>query len=262
MQDYEWLDEAKKLAVGQRTRIYHGAERRRNLVIRNEPTRYVAYCHACHAFAQVQKEFAQPITYERPPRLYSKGYNVPLSEAPKEVVLFLHEKGVSASLLSKYNVQYNTKNRRIMFEFPTVVTGRFVGNHDVKWYHYNDGKQHSPWLHLQPENVHDTRAPILLFEDLLSCIKVHHYTGYHCIWCNGTSVPTPALVKILDLAPDKVFCMFDGDAAGALGFRHVRASVCPYGVDVVDCTKKYIGKDPKDLTAKEIRELKEWINTF
>ena len=55
----EWLREAKRLPIGRAARVYHGAEHRPNLVVKNLPDRYTCYCHRCHEGGVVLKEFVK-----------------------------------------------------------------------------------------------------------------------------------------------------------------------------------------------------------
>ena len=43
----DWLDQAKRLAVGMKIRVRHQRERRANMVISNDKDRWWAYCNAC-----------------------------------------------------------------------------------------------------------------------------------------------------------------------------------------------------------------------
>ena len=51
----EWLAEAQSLMVGASKRVYHGAETRPNLVLRNEPEGWSAYCFSCKQHGYVPK---------------------------------------------------------------------------------------------------------------------------------------------------------------------------------------------------------------
>lgn len=54
--EHDWLQHAKRLAVGMRLRIRHGKERRLNMTVANERDRWWCYCQACKDGGVVHKE--------------------------------------------------------------------------------------------------------------------------------------------------------------------------------------------------------------
>ena len=74
MHQSEWLDEAKKVPVGQHRRVYHGAERRTSLVVWNNEDSWSAYCHACGTGGKVWKKSLQRVEVEAP--VYRKYLNL------------------------------------------------------------------------------------------------------------------------------------------------------------------------------------------
>ena len=54
--EQDWLDKAKRLAIGMRVRVRHRHESRPNMVIANEKDKFWAYCQKCKEGAVVQKE--------------------------------------------------------------------------------------------------------------------------------------------------------------------------------------------------------------
>ena len=250
----EWLADAQSLPVNRSKRVYHGAERRPNLVVQNLPDRWIAYCHHCHEGAVKMKEYAT-VQVEEPtlvPNLDTSTL-VPIeSVLDKKLAMFLHTKGVSAWLLGKYGFMYNTADKRLVYKSKQGAIGRdTTGTSPSKWYVYRN-PPFSGWLYLQPENAYDTR--VLLTEDLFSAIKLHHVLGVGCIALCGTVLKPQTLAFILynNLKP---ILWLDGDYAGATGAAAAQRELNALGVQAVAVHDRYQGKDPKDLTEKEIRKI-------
>ena len=52
----EWLQDAQALPVGRSERVYHGAEHRRNMLIKNKPAGWSCWCFSCQDGGFVPKE--------------------------------------------------------------------------------------------------------------------------------------------------------------------------------------------------------------
>ena len=52
----EWLQDAQALPVGRSERVYHGAEHRRNMLIKNKPDGWSCWCFSCQDGGFVPKE--------------------------------------------------------------------------------------------------------------------------------------------------------------------------------------------------------------
>lgn len=250
----EWLADAQSLPINRSKRVYHGAERRPNLVVQNLPDRWIAYCHHCHEGAVKMKEYAT-VQVEEPtlvPNLDTSTLVPVESVLDKKLAMFLHTKGVSAWLLGKYGFMYNTADKRLVYKSEQGAIGRdTTGASLVKWYTYRN-PPFSGWLYLQPKNVHDTR--VLITEDFFSAIKLHHVLGTGCIALCGTVLKPKTLAFILDnnLQP---MLWLDGDTAGATGAAAAQREFSALGVQAKAVHEFYLGKDPKDLTEKEILQI-------
>ena len=247
----EWLTDVQSLPLNRSKRVYHGAERRPNLVVQNLPDRWVAYCHHCHEGAVKMKDHAavQVSTPTLVPNL-DESTLVPIdSVLDKNLAMLLHTKGVSAWLLGKYGFLYNTVDKRLVYKSKQGAIGRdTTGTSPSKWYVYRN-PPFSGWLYLQPENTYDTR--VLLTEDLFSAIKLNHVLGTGCIALCGTVLKPRTLTFILNNNLKPVLWL-DGDDAGAQGALAAQRELGVLGVQAKAVHNSYLGKDPKDLTTKEI----------
>lgn len=253
----EWLDDAKRVPLGQSRRVFHGAETRRNLVVYNNPDSYSAYCHSCRTSARVYKEVYQKVV-EAPPKmlryLNTKSL-ITLSALAKEdagkyaqIVRLLHQKGMSTALLDDYVVRYSPDDDRLVLRLPyRLDVGRDIsGSSPAKWMVYGDPER--GYVHLQGKGSY-----AVLTEDLFSAIKVNHYTGLHTVWNMGTRVSNE-ITNLLHTNGYTAVLAFDGDAAGntATVDYSRRLSLCGLAYKVVNVPD---GLDPKDLSHLQLTEL-------
>lgn len=247
-----WLAEAKRLPVGRSNRIYHGAERRPNLVIRNLQDSYRAYCHSCHEGQVVKKEFVKP--YE-PPVLPEKtkdhGVLTPLVQLPEHkllpIIRFLNSKGLSYEMVERY-AMYSAKDERLVFQTPTLTIGRDVtGKSKAKWLRYKGNRGYAAAVFVNKDHP---QGNIVLVEDYLSVLKGHHYITKECLFSNaivsmqGTDIK-PELTEIL-LNADHVTLCFDNDAAGIEGARKAAQQLDLLGISNSTIFPD-VNKDPKDM---------------
>lgn len=271
MQHYEWLNDAKKVPVGQSRRVFHGAEKRPNLQVYNNSDSWSAWCYACSEGGKVRKEVLERVV-EAPPKFQKyltlsdtctlQELSTEHPQRFKRLVLLLHRKGVSTTLLAPYKPLYSLVDDRLVLAF----NGRYVGRdvterHHAKWLVYHNN-QHVPihFVYFPTENKGQNSEPVVLTEDVLSAIKVHAYTGLSTLWCMGTHV-SDAIVSFLitHSAPLKhPILAFDGDAAGDKAKRIASTRLSIRGVDftAVRVPDNY---DPKDLTPLELNKLFEGI---
>ena len=121
METEEWLQEAQRLPVGSSKRIYHGAERRPNLVVRNLPDKWTAYCFACKEYAEEQSIINQDQVNMT--GLYSlTDPRVPL----RRIVYFLHTKHMSLSLIQPYNPRWDARRKRLTIDLPDGRLGIWI----------------------------------------------------------------------------------------------------------------------------------------
>lgn len=265
MQHYEWLDDAKKVPVGQKRRVYHGAEKRPNLEVYNNSDSWSAWCYACGEGGKVRKEVLERVV-EAPPKFQK--YLSPkdcctLQELAqhqpskfKQLVLLLHRKCMSTALLAPYSPVYCLTDDRLVFTFKGASVGRDVTERShAKWLHY-----YSPtpmdYVYLQGEKTGSTQEPVVLTEDLFSAIKVRHYTGYSALCCLGTHISDNIITFLTKTKypPYYPVLAFDGDAAGDKAKRTASKRLSIRGVEFA-AVKIKDGYDPKDYTCSELQAL-------
>lgn len=250
----DWLKKAKALPVGRQDRIYHGRERRPNLVIWNKPDRWDCYCQSCKQGQRVMKEHVRidvlspeakksDLTIPRDMQQYDK-----LDESTLHNLLtFLSSKGMDNMMLPTW--YYSCTRKRILIHTIEGWLGRDVtGTALEKWLTYNN--QGFLWRGRELTNR------TVICEDPFSFFKIVWATEAQ-INCNvmcalGTGTKSSMVNRLL--GQEYVQFMFDGDAAGYKGAAVGAARLRGVGIHALECCAP-AGKDPKDLTAAEIRSL-------
>ena len=262
MHQSEWIDAAKRVPVGQKRRVRHGGERTAAMDVWNNEDSWSAYCHRCHTSAKVYKQFLQKVDTSVPVfrRYWDHSRSVTLQELAekhpekhKATVVLLQTKGVSTAILERYKPMYCLTDDRLVFKFDGVYLGRdCTGRSEAKWlkYYHHEPKQ---YVYLQGTKAFDSYEPIVACEDLFSCAKVRHYTGYSALCLLGTG-SEDSKFRFLLQEPRKLLIATDGDQAGWDSARELKARCevlgIPYKVlNVPD------GLDPKDMSPIELQEL-------
>ena len=205
----EWLKDAQALMIGQHKRIYHGAETRPNLVIRNESDCWSAYCFACKKHGFVPKGRREAVQYrvDKVAKLPEALANlIPLSAFPPEqqedIARFIIKKGMWLRILEPYLRGIVAKEQRLLFNVGSAWLGRdYTGLREPKWMTYQEGL-----AYIKGDDV------LVLTEDVLSAIKVHAVLGCSALAIQGTvlkqhQIPVCLQAKAIVLA-------FDPDQAG------------------------------------------------
>jgi len=246
-----WLAEAKRLPVGRSNRIYHGAERRPNLVIRNLADSYRAYCHSCHEGQVVKKEFVStvqvaPEELSRDHGKLTNLYTLPEAELSR-IAKFLLSKNILLDMVEPF-CQYSTKDMRLVFQTPTLTIGRDItGRSKAKWVRYKGDRGYAAATVVDKDYQ---QGHIVLVEDYLSVLKGHYYIVNHCLFGNavvsmqGTEIK-PELTEIL-LNADHVTLCFDNDVAGIEGVRKAAQQLDLLGISNSTIFPD-VNKDPKDM---------------
>lgn len=205
----EWLLDAKRLMVGQSKRIYHGAETRPNLVIRNEPEGWSAYCFHCKQHNFVPKGYKEAVQYKQDliTRLNrAQDIAVPLEQLSEDlqtkVLRFLIKKGLWVALASPYLAGVVLKEQRLLFNVGTAWLGRdYTEIREPKWMTYQEGLAYLKG------------SPVLfLTEDILSALKVHVLTGCSALALQGTKIKQQHVLCCLQAKA--IVLAFDADTAG------------------------------------------------
>lgn len=254
MQDYEWLQKAQSLPVFGSARVYHGSEHRPNMVVRNLPDKWSAYCFACKEYAEKRKEYVRiqeeqkAISRETISREISLFNKQAQWLAPMhDIAMFLHTKHMSIDLLRNYNPCWDITRKRLSIEVPSGKLGRDIyGMSKAKWYNYNRDLHYvSLW------NSEGIPEVSVLCEDTFSAIKGAHFVpNVEFIAVLGTAMNKHLESWLLHSQPKKVYLMLDGDQAGVDGCARIGRRLQLLGFNVINRSPE-IG-DPKDQN-------KEWF---
>lgn len=236
--------------------MFHGAEATAAMDVYNSETYWSAYCHRCHEWGKVYKQYAAKVQEVAIERKYFKAADcVPVDKVAPEVfnriVYLLHTKGVSLHLLAPYKPLYNKVDKRLVFLFDKVEVGRdTLGTNNAKWlvYYRADPKG---YVYLQSKKESDT--DLVLTEDLFSAIKIRHYTGKACMCLLGTNFTDTKLDFIIQNNFTPVLAL-DGDKGGWDGEATIKRRLDLLGISY-KCANIPTGFDPKDLNPTQLKEI-------
>lgn len=272
----EWLDAAKRLAVGRKDRIYHKRDgsRRPNLVIGHEGDKWWAYCQVCKQGDVVPKSHVR-LTARAPAEST-------LLDAPTDIIMsnmlpqhlseelegFLLTKGVTSGMLDAWG--YSPRRKRLIV-YPDswgghACLGRDVtGDSHVKWIVYNlKGK---PWVVERLNQQTKLRDTLVLTEDVFSMYKVRWtlarslegalpVNGLYIGTTLGTGLTSDMLAALLREPFHRVVVFYDGDGAGERGAKtvahRIRAALPDADVRWLTAPRNM---DPKDMHFDDIRKL-------
>lgn len=255
----EWLHLAKKLPVGRTERVYHGAEKRNNLVVKNLTDKYTAWCFACHKGGVHQKEFVKVLDDVRPTNrkagdpgflrsinLALPDLNIPYSD----IVMFLHSKHMTLDYIQHLNPQWSAQDKRIVLSTEDQCVGRDITGHSPsKWYKYYGD---CSYVRATPAAL--AGKTVVLTEDLFSACKGCYFAPDDWLFISlmGTSLYNDLLVQLLQAK--EVVMLLDGDDAGRAGTHSVIRALRLVGVPC--CTVVV----PEDLDPKDMSP--EWWRTI
>lgn len=264
---YEWLDLAKRVPVGQKRRVHHGAELTAAMDVWNNEDSWSAYCHRCHTGGKVYKQYREKVDPNTPVyrKYLDKSALISIkalerldAQKYKGVVKLLHDKGMSTVSTEDLNPQYNTVDDRLCFRFDGVDLGRdCTGRSPAKWLRYHNDTDRG-YVYLQGKNKYQTREPVILTEDLFSGQKIRYYTGWSSVVLLGTNVRNDMSHFIMDKYP---VIATDGDLAGfkaAVAIKR-RCELLGIPYKVVDVPS---GFDPKDLPPNHLIELFKFLESY
>lgn len=248
--EHDWLQHAKKLAVGMRLRIRHGKERRLNMTVANERDRWWCYCQACKEGGVVQKEHvllnaaAVPIKDEE---LSIPNDMRPVlgSEYEQAVGKFLARKGMMFPYLPK--LWYSLRAKRLLLQ------------DDGGGWHGRDltDKSNAKWLHYSKPHIIGTIGDsTIITEDIFSLYKVRFAIrtrpdiGTASTLGAGCSVTAALALKNCTT----LVWAYDGDTAGDDGYKSASKRMRVL-VPRQMRARPPDGCDPKDMDCEDIRVL-------
>jgi len=247
----EWLNRCKQLPIGQTRRVYHAAESRPNLVLKNMEAYWSVYCHACHTGDRVNKEYVkvQAAVVAPPTRdagflrritLYEPDPNIPYDK----LSIFLHSKHMCVDYFAHLNPMWSAQDYRLVFHTADQVVGRDItGKANAKWHKYSGDVS---YVRAKPAALTGYNS-VLLTEDLLSACKAQYFApdDWSCIAMMGTTM-YPDLLALL-IGVRNVVVMLDGDKAGQEGAAKVLRALRLVGIPAKTVTLGLLD-DPKDQT--------------
>ena len=257
----EWLDAAKRLAVGTKARIRHRFESRENLMIFNNADSWSCWCFACNEGGKVHKQHPVLLPEATP----GKGSALPLpddcvplqraSEALQRTsYAYLLIRGIDPDrLLQGMDVLVSPKVMRLCLEQQgNAYVGRGIANQKVKAMTYSEGK--APTFAIHPQDSEDfTGRHVVLLEDYLSTLKVRFADpSVQAVSVQGSSINAVLVAKLLKAA--RVSIMLDGDPAGIKGAQKIFRSISGL-IRNTRIISTPTGKDPKNLSVQTIRSL-------
>lgn len=258
----EWLDRAKRLAIGMHVRVKHLSERRANMVIAHESDRYWCYCQACKTGGVVLKEHvllgdAPPVP--PPANRMLPGDLCAANEPPyvDAISSLLARKGMDFMFFGGSPLRYSPSQRRLVVQDSASLTslGRDVTDKSQsKWIVYNtqsytDGKYLGGlWPH--PHSV------CIVVEDAFSYFKLKWALrmfpkDFNVCCALGTRISDNLLLDLTKYSG--VLIMFDGDTAGYSGAEDGLSRVRGLGVRCASANAPH-GLDPKDMQLHSLVE--------
>lgn len=247
----QWLDKAKQLSVGMRTRVWHLAERRPNLVIGNDLDKWWCYCHACHDGGIVEKAHVilggDTAPADNDCTLPCDIMAIQHTEFEVPIARFLADKNMAFPYLPP--LFYSKSRSRLLVHVQGGWHGRdLTGKSLRKWMNYN--KAHYVG--------HVGRCTVVV-EDLFSYFKVkwavRNMPAIRVMCALGTAAKDQMFAAFATAPPEELVWMFDADTAGDSGALACMTRARPYGIKVNRRARPPEGLDPKDLTCEQIRNL-------
>ncbi len=247
----EWLHLAKRAPLNGSGRHLHLRERRPNLVVKNLPDRYTAYCMACKQGAVHMKEYVR-VTGVAPPVL-SQSLTLPsdmvlvanAEQAVQDGVLgFLAHKNMDMVYFD-CPVMFSRQRMRLMLNMTGWLGRDTTERSPQKWLTF-DGQT---FLH-SAESKHPLAVVV---EDPFSFFKVRWamrglpVSVYSSL---GTVVRDNLMLRLLE--HDGVLFFYDGDQAGYDGANVESRRLRTFGIESQPRVAPW-GMDPKDMTIEAIQ---------
>jgi len=251
----EWLKEAQTLAIGMTKRFYHGAEGRPNMVVRNMPDRYTAYCHSCHEGAvhfKEQVKHSTTVTMDDKAAYY---VYTPMTEADwKRAIILLQDKGMCFDYIKQFQLSIHD-DKRLMFHTPDQVIGRDITGHSkAKWLTYSST---APYIRCRDVSINQMKY-VVLCEDLFSAAKWDYFTPDNVLGISlcGTELGTLS-ATLLQNIHTVVILSLDGDDAGDTGTVKIRRTLDMLGIPHIN-NQPPRNHDPKDMPEAWFKEQLLW----
>lgn len=242
----EWLDRAKRLAIGMRIRVNHRRERRPNMVIGNDADKWWCYCQACKEGGVLQKEHVLLNSVEIPEvvrTIPSDMQPVLRSEYETTICKFLATKGMDLVYLPK--LWYSVQAKRILLQDDGHWHGRDLTN-----------KSPAKWLHYSSKNAGSVGTTTIITEDIFSMFKIEYalrdMPEYSVFSTLGAGVSSASALALKDAR--HLIWAYDGDKAGDSGFDQGSKRMRAFS-KTQRRARPPEGLDPKDMDCQAIRDM-------
>lgn len=183
-----------------------------------------------------------------------KTYKGPMSLIPEDIAAsILYPYGITKPIQIKQGMKYLPYESRIYFPVYNNI-GATIGGQSkaisklVKPKNISYRQSNGPWIHYPKGMKHE--GPLVLVEDIISANKVVA-AGKRAAAIMGTHLSKEVLDHLIATEPD-IILMLDGDASALAAEMKQDYGILFRNFVVVPLSN---GKDPKDLSIEELREI-------
>lgn len=253
-----WLEEAKNLPLGHKTRLEHNCGSGRTLIVNHNLQGYSAYCFRCgeQEFEGKGKQSLQELTRIRELNAQA-AQEITSVELPEDLTgdiplagrIWLYKAGLTPSTWNEYGIRYSPSMERVYL--PVCKDGKPI------WFQARAIHAGQTPKYLQPSAdrstvlfesapIHPTKGVVVLTEDIVSAIRVGEVAP--AISLLGTKITTAQAGYISKY--DRVVIWLDSDKAGRVGAANIGRTLSLLTETTNICTTD----DPKLLTKQQITE--------
>ena len=263
----------KEMEVGEQIHVHHCTDGKDNdrLYIKRIEDGYLYYCHHCgesgrfnkgkSGYSKVKSRERNATSnnaessdgrssIKRAPRLPSDG-NRTVKDWPSRAKVWVYKGGITDLELSQYGFVYSDYSDRVWFPvynnnvIRAVVGRRLKGDDTSKYLIYKDKEFNNLW-YSNPEKS----DVVCIVEDVLSAIRCSRFVAGAALL--GTNFTDSAIDFLA--SKHKKFIIFMDDDNSKVKMKQVKLkNTLQLLGDVKLITK--VGKDPKDLTDKELKKI-------
>lgn len=245
----DWLQQAKRLAVGQSQR-YRCCGRTPAGVLYNKVDSWQMYCFRCHQSAREMKQYVSLVPEEVLPRDLAPPKDLQKLDALPEYMQttlysFLINRGIWPDMAG--DVYYSEQYKRLVWKLSTdsYIARALHEYQQQKWVMLGKSLQ---WAQLG-----NTGTVTVLTEDYLSALKIQQVSAKYslmivqAIALLGTRLPLGLKAQLIKEGKP-VICMLDCDTAGWNGTSSIIKQLKPF-LPVHD---RHLNVDPKAATCSQI----------
>lgn len=250
----EWLEVAKTIPLGQKTRIDCECGDGKTAIVNHGMQNYTLHCFRCSrteyewkgklslqeltAIRQINEEANKPHPVTLPTDM--------TLDVPLQGRLWLYSCGISETVWRKYGVGWSDRLRRVILPV--------YKNNEIVWWQGRSVDSSIKPKYVQPSadretlmfTSHGDSSVCVVVEDIASAIRVGEIITAHSLL--GTSVTTSQLMQLGQY--EKVIVWLDSDSAGRNGSYKLRRGLSL----ITDVIATETELDPKCLTPQQIKE--------